>query len=229
MPSSACPATCEISTLSLHDALPIFVGVGHGQFVPQLGVAGRVLSGFLHIQGGEGSFRAVTGAVGRGVAPVEVEAAQVGVVVGVARVDRKSTRLNSSHQIISYAVFCLSGDLRDLHSFPTRRSSDLCGRRPRPVRPTIGRCRASSQWLSPYSRRRGELSSGHRRRWEGCRSSRGRGGPGWRSGRCCAGRSEEHTSELQSPDHLVCRLLLVRRPARSPLFPYTTLFRSLWA
>src|SRR5207244_4608675 len=25
----------------------------------------------------------------------------------VARVDRKSTRLNSSHQIISYAVFCL--------------------------------------------------------------------------------------------------------------------------
>src|SRR5258708_12563175 len=27
--------------------------------------------------------------------------------VGVARGDRKSTRLNSSHQIISYAVFCL--------------------------------------------------------------------------------------------------------------------------
>src|SRR5947208_11505917 len=25
---------------------------------------------------------------------------------------------------------------------------------------------------------------------------------------CAAGRSEEHTSELQSPDHLVCRLLL---------------------
>src|SRR5256885_12988431 len=27
--------------------------------------------------------------------------------VGVARVDRKSTRLNSSHLVISYAVFCL--------------------------------------------------------------------------------------------------------------------------
>src|SRR5574344_2072460 len=54
-------------------------------------------------------------------------------------------------------------------------------------------------------------------------------------------RSEEHTSELQSPDHLVCRLLLekkkkqkiffffflmIRRPPRSTLFPYTTLFRS---
>src|SRR5690348_15514994 len=57
-------------------------------------------------------------------------------------------------------------------------------------------------------------------------------------------RSEEHTSELQSPVHLVCRLLLekkkdallvagvldlssdLRRAPRSPLFPYTTLFRS---
>src|ERR1039458_10010950 len=40
--------------------------------------------------------------------------------------DRKSTRLNSSHLGISYAVFCVtSGDQRDLHSFPIRRSSDL--------------------------------------------------------------------------------------------------------
>src|SRR5216684_1135895 len=53
-------------------------------------------------------------------------------------------------------------------------------------------------------------------------------------------RSEEHTSELQSRLHLVCRLLLekkkkiqgnkvffflmIRRPPRSTLFPYTTLF-----
>src|ERR1035438_25662 len=37
-----------------------------------------------------------------------------------------------------------------------------------------------------------------------------------------AGRSKEHTSELQSLRHLVCRLL----PPCSPLFPYTTLFRS---
>src|SRR2546429_645717 len=60
-----------------------------------------------------------------------------------------------------------------------------------------------------------------------------------------AARSEEHTSELQSRLHLVCRLLLgkqnsitpthplvslfvlmIRRPPRSTLFPYTTLFRS---
>src|SRR5207244_13504620 len=33
-------------------------------------------------------------------------------------------------------------------------------------------------------------------------------GAGVRSG---SGRSEEHTSELQSPDHLVCRLLLEKK------------------
>src|SRR5690606_8899656 len=38
-------------------------------------------------------------------------------------------------------------------------------------------------------------------------------------------RSEEHTSELQSRENLVCRLLL-RPPTTSPLSPYTTLFRS---
>src|SRR5258708_9867849 len=30
-------------------------------------------------------------------------------------------------------------------------------------------------------------------------------------GRTTEGRSEEHTSELQSPDHLVCRLLLEKK------------------
>src|SRR5690554_4496602 len=42
-------------------------------------------------------------------------------------------------------------------------------------------------------------------------------------------RSEEHTSELQSRPHLVCRLLLENnlcRQPRSTLIPYTTLFRS---
>src|ERR1017187_9093642 len=40
-------------------------------------------------------------------------------------------------------------------------------------------------------------------------------------------RTEEQTSELQSPMYLVCRLffLMIRRPPRSTLFPYTTLFR----
>src|SRR5690606_4768479 len=49
-----------------------------------------------------------------------------GPLQGYACIDRKSTRLNSSHVKISYAVFC-HADIRDLRSFPTRRSSDLAG------------------------------------------------------------------------------------------------------
>src|SRR5262245_40901999 len=45
-------------------------------------------------------------------------------ILTVSAVDRKSTRLNSSHLGISYAVFCFLSH-RHLHSFPTRRSSDL--------------------------------------------------------------------------------------------------------
>src|SRR3990167_5479579 len=46
---------------------------------------------------------------------------------------------------------------------------------------------------------------------------------------CRVKRSEEHTSELQSQSNLACRpvFLMIRRPPRSTLFPYTTLFRSL--
>mgnify|MGYP000952964793 CR=1 FL=1 len=40
-------------------------------------------------------------------------------------------------------------------------------------------------------------------------------------------RSEEHTSELQSRvDSTYAVVCLIRRPPRSTLFPYTTLFRS---
>src|SRR5258708_29535200 len=37
------------------------------------------------------------------------------------QVDRKSTRLNSSHQIISYAVFCLKKKTKSEHSCRARR------------------------------------------------------------------------------------------------------------
>src|SRR5258708_9342671 len=41
------------------------------------------------------------------------------------------------------------------------------------------------------------------------------------------GRSEEHTSELQSPDHLVCRLLLEKKktPTRHTTKPQRRTFR----
>src|SRR5438045_3100806 len=71
-----------------------------------------------------------------------------------------------------------------------------------------------------------------RNRGSAHRSSRARLPRAVRSGaaqpaavRRCSGRSEDHTSELQSLRHLVCPLLL-----SVFLFPYTTLFRSvrLW-
>src|SRR5258708_9186146 len=37
-----------------------------------------------------------------------------------------------------------------------------------------------------------------------------------RQARECRDRSEEHTSELQSPDHLVCRLLLEKKKIELP-------------
>src|SRR5258708_39540033 len=40
------------------------------------------------------------------------------------------------------------------------------------------------------------------------------------AGRSPPPRSEEHTSELQSPDHLVCRLLLVKKKTVQRTNPY---------
>src|SRR5260370_11330717 len=44
----------------------------------------------------------------------------------------------------------------------------------------------------------------------------------WHSGSwaCAWERSEEHTSELQSPDHLVCRLLLEKKKPTATLGPH---------
>src|SRR5438876_4806104 len=39
---------------------------------------------------------------------------------------------------------------------------------------------------------------------------------------CSRGRSEEHTSELQSPVHLVCRLLLEKKKNARRIEPSTT-------
>src|SRR5689334_24643404 len=46
------------------------------------------------------------------------------------------------------------------------------------------------------------------------RDGRGRGGAARRAGRP-GGRSEEHTSELQSQFHLVCRLLLEKKKKKN--------------
>src|SRR5256885_11671434 len=73
-------ATTEIYTLSLHDALPI-------SCPPSSRVATHVVRSWL-LYAGVSDRRAAAAA-----SPIAT--------------DRKSTRLNSSHLVISYAVFCL--------------------------------------------------------------------------------------------------------------------------
>src|SRR5690349_2188729 len=86
------PAPSEISTLSLHDALPIYlVDVALALVVALVRVALAVLVGEDRAR------RLEDGA--RDVVLAGDEAQRVG--------DRKSTRLNSSHVESSYAVFCL--------------------------------------------------------------------------------------------------------------------------
>src|SRR5690554_8018083 len=68
-------ATTKIYTLSLHDALPIFINV------PARGIGERTVE-ILRQHAREQD-------------------------VSMWQADRKSTRLNSSHVRISYAVFCL--------------------------------------------------------------------------------------------------------------------------
>src|SRR5256885_13261437 len=78
-------ATTEIYTLSLHDALPILQApVRGGVGIRLSGGNDEPLQLWRHRQRG-GSVRLDTG----------------------KQRDRKSTRLNSSHLVISYAVFCL--------------------------------------------------------------------------------------------------------------------------
>src|SRR5437588_2097962 len=78
-------ATTEIYTLSLHDALPIFLAPPAVDGIDQRPV-GEPLVGGQVIQ------------------RIAGEDALDGLAENL---DRKSTRLNSSHTVISYAVFCL--------------------------------------------------------------------------------------------------------------------------
>src|SRR3712207_7671489 len=90
-------ATTEIYTLSLHDALPI-------SLVSRASTRKRS-SRFAVTRWHWASPRALVPATAGPPTSVEV----------TARQDRKSTRLNSSHANISYAVFCLKKKKHHLH------------------------------------------------------------------------------------------------------------------
>src|SRR2546428_3332710 len=77
-------ATTEIYTLSLHDALPICSGGARGSSTPvQTSTLAFTSPGCAGILVASTPWKLTT------------------------KIDRKSTRLNSSHDQISYAVFCL--------------------------------------------------------------------------------------------------------------------------
>src|SRR5437764_11252446 len=77
------PATPESYTLSLHDALPILLA----ELMPDEPEVIGLLALLLLTESRRGARTAPDGAL--------------------VLLDRKSTRLNSSHRCISYAVFCL--------------------------------------------------------------------------------------------------------------------------
>src|SRR5439155_25120857 len=101
------PPTPALSTLSLHDALPILVVVsvrdGDRHRGDSIDPQGAVRSGLDRRR------QLACQASLRHVAASHPHARQH----SLARQDRKSTRLNSSHVAISYAVFCLKKEIRD--------------------------------------------------------------------------------------------------------------------
>src|SRR5688572_5305078 len=136
-------ATTEIYTLSLHDALPIFpIMIGRYVSLTERPLrTGRVIDVLL-------SFRH--------------QPARQRRTAALDSLDRKSTRLNSSHSQISYAVFCLKKKKKNKQHNTIR--SHL----------SLSLCLSSSVILLSYS----------------------------------------------------FFFLMIPRPPRSTLFPYTTLFRS---
>src|SRR5689334_24168372 len=96
--------------------------------------------------------------------------------------------------------FYCYGVHRDLPSFPTRRSSDL-------LVMTCSKRSASSCHFPAYSSSNFSICSSRRATERSGMLALQRSSRTKESGR----RSEEHTSELQSQFHLVCRLLLEKK------------------
>src|SRR5882724_1850919 len=125
--------------------------------------------------------------------------------------DRKSTRLNSSHLGSSYAVFCLKKKMlrTNRRSRPQMNWFDICFmggsiRRPSTVPFFFFNDTATTEIYTLSLHDALPISSASPASAPNPRSRATPSPPTWT-------RSEEHTSELQSLRHLVCRLLLEKK------------------
>src|SRR5205807_7235527 len=99
-------ATPDLSTLSLHDALPISSPNGFRAYE-----AFRRFRQSVRLSGRQSASTRMSCATLPGSHPW-----RHGITEPTGRQDRKSTRLNSSHLVISYAVFCLKKKKKNQHS-----------------------------------------------------------------------------------------------------------------
>src|SRR5205085_10309098 len=103
--SSQSPSSPDLYPLSLHDALPI------SRARSSQGTTSGILRIRLHAS--STTCRDCRAALARRIRSIEAAAACRGRTRAAAVEDRKSTRLNSSHSQISYAVFCLKKKKKD--------------------------------------------------------------------------------------------------------------------
>src|SRR5438034_1190677 len=143
--------------------------------------------------------------------------------LGQAGGDRKSTRLNSSHTVISYAVFCLNAPpTTEIYTLSLHDALPICspgGVPPTASRGSLGRLpsRRAPCWRAGRAPRpRPRLAP------PPASHARTRSAAVLRAPRAGRGRSEEHTSELQSHSDLVCRLLLECSPDHRDLHSFPT-------
>src|SRR3954463_16719238 len=111
------------------------------------------------------------------------------------RSDRKSTRLNSSHTIISYAVFCLKKKRSEEHTSELQSHDKL-----------VCRLLLVKKNTTFVDAKVGTIS---------CLGFL-----------ACMNRKDQTRAKELVGQILPFFFLMIRRPPRSTLFPYTTLFRS---
>src|SRR5438309_2225953 len=126
-------------------------------------------------------------------------------------IDRKSTRLNSSHSSISYAVFCLNEtSTTDISTLSLHDALPICVHR-RGEGGAVAAAEIDHPALRrPRERVVREIAGGGTVADDVAAAAQRHGEARATEATEVYHRSEEHTSELQSQFHLVCRLLLER-------------------